>query len=177
MKTKLLFVLFLGFLSFNLNAQLYKWTIPIGAVSSGEEVRGIAYDTAGNVYATGFYSNNCVFGTTTYTTNSGTFLDVYVAKYDPSGNVLWAKQGTHSGSASQGLGICADNTGNVYATGNFDSPSTFTFGTYTLTNNSVSGYNDAYLVKYDPNGNVIWAQNVMNSTNDDRGNSVRVQNR
>lgn len=50
-----------------------------------------------------------------------------------------------------------DPYGNVYVTGYFASPS-ITFGTKTITNTSTSGSFDIFLVKYNSNGNVIWAK-------------------
>lgn len=50
---------------------------------------------------------------------------------------------------------CTDANGNVYITGTFQS-STITFGSYTL-NNTATGSLDIFVVKYDANGNVLWA--------------------
>lgn len=79
---------------------------------------------------------------------------------------IWAK------SAGGGLGdgtksIAADEMGNVYAVGNFRS-SSITFGTSTFTN---AGYYDIFIVKYDADGNVIWAKSA-GGTNDDYINVV-----
>ena len=120
-------------------------------------------DASGNVFVTGkFNCSSITFGTTTLTNNGppetltsfGTF-DMYIVKYDKDGNVKWAKS---AGGTNDDIGfsIVTDGSGNVYVTGSFGS-STITFGTIVLTK-AASGTNDGFIVKYDPAGNVVWAQ-------------------
>ncbi len=133
----------------------------------------VATDPSGNIYITGYYtSSTLLFGTYTLT-NSGAG-DIFIAKYDGAGNVLWAK--TAGGSNNDnGNSIATDATGNVYITGDFQS-STMSFGTNTLTN---MGSSDVYLAKYDPSGNVLWAQttgdnlyDISNAVTTDPGGNV-----
>lgn len=51
----------------------------------------VAIDALGNVYSTGNFSGAGAFGATTLTASGA--KDLYLAKYDPAGNVLWAIQG------------------------------------------------------------------------------------
>jgi len=54
--------------------------------------------------------------------------------------------------------VITDIAGNVYVTGNFNSP-TVTFGGTTLINADPSGSTgDIFLAKFDPFGGVIWAK-------------------
>ena len=125
----------------------------------------VSVDASGNSYVAGiFYSPTLSFGlgliTLTNTGNLGTFADLFLAKYDPDGNVLWAKS---MGSTSDDLvySISTDASGNSYLAGRFFSP-TITFGATTLTN---SGDYNMYLVKYDANGDVLWAKSTSGNTN------------
>jgi hypothetical protein len=112
----------------------------------------ICADASGNVFVTGFFiSPNITFGTTTLTNTSGT-PDVFIVKYDSGGNVLWA-QSTGGANNEYGNGVSADANGNVFLAGHFGSPS-IVFGSNTLNN---FGIENAFLVKYDANGNVLWA--------------------
>lgn len=119
----------------------------------------VAIDRRGNgsnvLIAGSFSSSSIVFGTTTLT-NSSSAYDVFVVKYDNSGNVLWAVSGGGSGQDSP-TSIATDANGNTYVTGSFNSPS-ITFGSILLTN-STANYYDVFLVKFDVNGNVVWAKN------------------
>jgi Secretion system C-terminal sorting domain len=117
-------------------------------------------DTLGNVYITGsFNSPVMVFGSDTLTTISTTGGNVFLVKYAANGNVLWAKSagGITLITDAVGTGLVLDVYGNVYLAGEYNSPYII-FGSDTLINtNRING--DIFLVKYDSNGNVIWAKN------------------
>ena len=134
------------------------WTKSAGG-SSSERGQGIALDAGGNIYITGYSSGYITFGTTTLTSAGSD--DVFVVKYDAAGNVVWAK-GAGGSALDDGNSIAVDGSGNVYVTG-FYTNSSITFGTTTLTN---AGGNDVFLVKYDANGNVVWAKSAGGSNNE-----------
>jgi len=141
------------------------------AGGTGDDVAyGVTTDPAGNSYITGYFKSPTItFGTTTLVNSGGAIPgDVFLAKYDPSGNVLWAKNAIGIGDDT-GYGVATDATGNVFVTGFFASP-TITFGTTSLTNVS-PGSADAFLAKYDTNGNLLWAKSA-GGTNGDIGHGV-----
>ena len=112
----------------------------------------IAVDPGGNSYITGYYDSPTItFGGITLT-NAGAD-DLFIAKYDSAGNVIWAKNAGGAGT-DRGRGIAVDTSGNSYITGLFESPS-IAFGTTTLLS---AGSADIFLVKYDVAGNVVWAK-------------------
>ena len=133
----------------------------------------VATDANGNVFVTGYFYNPTIsFGSFTLTNadNSGNTNDIFIVKYDSSGTVLWAKS---AGGFSYDIGysVSADVNGNVLMTGYFDSP-TITFGTFTLINADNTGNSaDFFIVKYDTNGNVLWAKRA-GGTSTDEGFSV-----
>lgn len=123
-----------------------------------------ATDNDGNIIATGrFKSSTITFGSTTLTNAGG--YDYYIVKYDPSGNVLWAKSSGGS-SDEKGLGCSTDLNGNIVATGSFQS-TPCAFGGVSLTN---AGGNDVFVVKYDTDGNVIWAKSAGGTSNENSYN-------
>jgi hypothetical protein len=131
---------------------------------------GIAVDGPGNVYIVGmFFSPTVLFGSTTLTNAGGGGSDIFIVRYDVSGNVSWAKC---AGGAGPDLGysVAADGNGDAVMTGWFGSTSV-TFGTNTLAN-SASGYN-MFLVKYSSSGNVAWAKSA-GGTGNENGNCVAV---
>jgi hypothetical protein len=123
----------------------------------------ITTDKSGSSYMTGeFGKGSTIFGTDTFTTNFN--FNAYLVKFDSSGNFQWARHpitkagfDTLSGKAiCYGSAVSTDNVGNVYLAGWFDD--TLVFGSNTL---SAAPGNDTllmYLVKYDSQGNVIWAK-------------------
>ncbi|MFH1320952.1 MAG: T9SS type A sorting domain-containing protein [Bacteroidota bacterium] len=115
-----------------------------------DEGDALCVDASGNVYVTGVFEGTVIFGPETLTSSG--YSDVFIARYDPSGNILWASQGGGSGWYDGGLSIAVDNSGNSYITGYYYGPATF--GVYTL---PLIGSYDMFLVKYDTSGNELWA--------------------
>ncbi|MEO8148938.1 MAG: T9SS type A sorting domain-containing protein [Bacteroidia bacterium] len=114
-----------------------------------------ATDLNGNVIVAGYYASDTLIFANDTLINSGIGNDeIYVAKYDSSGNVLWALSAGGSGD-DKASAVATDASGNIYVTGYYYSPA-ITFGTYTLTNAGVVG--DIFIVKYDAQGNVLWAK-------------------
>lgn len=135
-----------------------------------EEAKDIAVDGAGNAYVTGhFYSDSLSFDSVTTVSNSG-LADIFIAKYDPNGNVIWAKS---SGGAlsDYGTGISVKANGYSTVTGNFGSTS-ITFSTFNLVNAN-TGTNDLFILKQDPVGNDLWAYRA-GGIQDDNSNGVAV---
>jgi len=118
---------------------------------SNDVAQSIAIDPSGNVFVTGYFNSpTIIFGSSTLTK-----AGLFIAKYDVNGNVLWAKgiEGTATDKANS---ITIDASGNSYMAGTFNNPN-ITFGSISL---SKVGNSDIFLVKYDANGNVIWAKNA-----------------
>ncbi len=170
MKTKLL-VIILAVCGIA-NAQTWQWAESADGTSS-DVGNAIATDSNGNVYVTGYFeSSSIIFGGSTVI-RSG-LRNIFVVKYNSTGNVLWAKTavGTSTG-IDMGYGICTDKNGNVYVTGSFRS-SSITFGSYVLNNaggSCSSGCADIFIVKYDANGNELWAKSA-GGTDPDEGKAV-----
>jgi hypothetical protein len=119
-----------------------------------EDPRSIAVDASGNAFITGnYYSPTLTFGTYTLI-NTG--VDLFLAKFDSNGNVAWAKS-AGGPSAEYALSVAVDLVGNPYLTGYAD-PSIITFDTIHLVNTGV------FIVKYDVNGNALWAQTAGRGT-------------
>jgi hypothetical protein len=148
---KYLLVLFILILGSDLNAQNWLWARSSTAgAGSGTSV---ATDLSGNIYITGYYDDGQItFGSETLTYAGQS--DSYLVKYDPNGNVLWARNiGSVCGDFANA--VCTDNNGNVFVTGFFCSAS-LTIGSFTL--NGYGGAFSIFLAKYDSNGNVLWAR-------------------
>lgn len=99
--------------------------------TNGAYLRAIHVDAAGNVYVTG----SCAI-------YSGGGNEMLVIKYDAGGTQLWSHRFNYSGNqATYGYDIITDLSGNVYVTGEFAT--------------NVITYNNIFLVKYGPSGNLI----------------------
>ncbi len=110
---------------------------------------GITTDAQGSVFLVGEYQYSLTFDTTASIHTKGS-QDVFLVKFDSSGNALWSRSAGGT-DTDKGYGICTDNSGSVYITGYFNSDS-ITFGNITLPNRGM------FVTKYDNSGNVIWAK-------------------
>ena len=141
------------------------------------EANSVTIDANGNTYVAGWFSNTLTFGSTTlYDTSNNQESDMFVVKYNASGNPLWAKSagGTKLGGTIDNVpnSIAVDANGNIYVAGSFTGTS-ITFGSSTLTN--AGGYSAIFIVKYDTLGNTLWAKSAGGSgTGDDYAYSVSV---
>ncbi|WP_035559039.1 SBBP repeat-containing protein [Hymenobacter sp. IS2118] len=135
------------------------------ANSGGSTAHEIATDDSGNSYLVGSFSGTVQFGGSTLSSAGAT--DIYVAKYSPSGTLLWATRGGGSGDDT-GLGIGVDATGNVCIAGTFNGAASF--GGTTLTS---SGQTDAVVAKVSSVGEWQWAHRA-GGVGTDFGQSVAV---
>jgi hypothetical protein len=100
----------------------------------------IAVDGSGNVYAAG------------YSYGSGTRSDYATIKYDPNGNELWVERYNGPGNDwDWARAIALDDSGNACVTGlSLGSGTDFDYAT----------------IKYDPDGNELWARRYNGPAND-----------
>jgi len=139
------------------------WAKKAGGTYS-DEGWGIAIDSSGNSYVTGYFEGTASFGTTTLTCTED--IDIFIAKLDSNGNWLWAKQAGGS-YWDMGYSIAIDSSGNSYVTGNFGE--TASFGTTTLTS---IGTADIFVAKLDSNGNWLWAKQAGGTSSVAYGYSI-----
>lgn len=134
---------------------------------------GIAMDSSGNVYTTGYFSDTVDFDPgagTSVLVSMGDF-DLFVSKHDSSGNFLWAV-GIGGTLEDQGRSVAVDSAGNVYVTGFFNGTVDFDPGSGIEILTSL-GDTDIFVLKLDTDGNFIWA-NSMGSATEDEGRSIAV---
>jgi hypothetical protein len=113
-------------------------------------VNSVGVDAFGNSYVTGGISGIAVFDTIIITS---TGIDAFVSKYDSEGNVIWVRQGA-SPSTVYGKDIWVDSLGNSFTIGD---------GTNILFDSLQIG-SPAFIVKINPNGEIILLRNPMGIT-------------
>lgn len=144
----------------------------------------IAYDIAvtpsGDVFMTGnlhegpFTNGNTVFGAgdaNETALSTGDSNDVFLARYDTNGELAWvrvARVAGHFRDFASGLGVAVDASGNSYVTGTYYPSIVFGLGEANETTLVSAGgavvlsgsatHGDAFLAKFDPDGNLVWAR-------------------
>jgi len=137
---------------------VFQWIKTAGS-SGRDEAKSVKCDAAGNVYIAGMMSNGVNFGAQTLTC-SPNYYDAFVAKYSPTGNLLWVKKG--GGDYDDvAWSLVLDSQEKIYVTGEFNAYALF--GTNALT---TTGNANVFVVSYDASGNELWAKGAGGSLND-----------
>ena len=111
----------------------------------------VATDSYGNVLVTGEFRAEADFnGIHVFSIGD---QDAFIAKYDPEGNLLWVRHAGGIDSLATGHSVAIDAAGNAFISGRFSSRMEFPD-----TPISLSGWADAFIAKYDPYGDLLWAK-------------------
>lgn len=150
-----------------------------------ETASSILIDVSGNLYLTGFFLGVTDFDpsagvanltSTNFNVSIVNTLDVFLAKYDASGNYVWAKNmGGNSEDLSKAMAI--DNAGNLIITGNILT-STNEYADFdpsaSVANISSTFRNSTFIAKYTNAGNYTLAFTFNENYNEnDRVNVVK----
>lgn len=131
----------------------------IDGISSSELGYSITLDINNNIIVTGKFHGTVTFGTTTLTpSGSG---DIFIAKFDKQGNNIWAKK-AGGDSYDESIAVATDPIGNIFIAGYFYS--TAFFGPNSNDYITSLGYADAFLAKYDNNGQFQWVRKCGGSS-------------
>ena len=124
-----------------------QWTKKLGTAQN-DLANGVATDSSGNFYVTGFTYQHLDGNT------SAGNADLFVVKYNSSGTKQWTKQlGTSSTDLADG--VATDSSGNVYVVG-------YTYGG--LDGNTNTGGSDLFVVKYNSSGTKQWTKQLGSSS-------------
>ncbi len=124
-----------------------------GGSSFGQQ---ILVASNGDVYATGNFTGTNSFGATVLADTNG---NLFIGRISPAGTWLWAKQGGSTNTFANA--IAQDSSGQLLVAGSFQG--TAKFGAFTLTN---AGSYDAFLARFDTNGNCNLALRFGSAGND-----------
>jgi len=131
---------------------------------AGDRGLAVAVDANGNSYICGYFSATATFGNVNL--NAVDSTDIFVAKVNNVGQVIWAKSAGGNGNDAA-VGIAVDTQGQVVVTGLFRGAAQF--GNINL--NSAININgspsaDIFTAKLDSNGNWLWVKKGSSITED-----------
>ena len=147
------------------NAGTIKWLRTAGG-PAGDYAWGITTNGSSFFYISGEIEGTSpvIFQGSNITLTGKGDNDVFIAKYDMDGNLIWAKnEGVVTSEKS--LGLTHDSNGNVYICGYFTDNTNFN-------NTPITGFGgrDIFIAKYDPNGNFLWMQKAGGTGRDEAKN-------
>ena len=140
------------------------WTKHYGG--SGEDnIFDAVCDNNNNLILSGYFEDTLTLGSQTLISQGG--LDGFIAKVNPSGNVLWAL--SYGGIGDEGGNeISVDQNGNIFTCA--DSDGDLTIGTFSFLN---TGIKDSYLIVLDSLGAISWVR-VIEGLGTIRGKAIAV---
>ena len=140
----------------------FLWTVsPQTIADKGDRGNGIVVDASSNTYVVGRFVGKIKFGQITL--NSKGDFDVFVAKFDPAGKVLWATTwGGANGDYPESIAL--DGDGNTYVTGDFFTDTEFG-GEKLVSHGNV----DIFIAMVDSTGNPSWSSTAGGVERDEAG--------
>ncbi len=144
-------------ISFLSNAQRFNWLKVYQSSGFASTANQKVASNGNHVYVGGEFSGTVTFGTTILTATSPTGRNLYLAKYDTLGNLIWAIKGGSTGTNfDQMRGLDVDADGNAYVTGLFSQScqwgSLIQNGFYI----SVTNAREGFVAKIKANGSADW---------------------
>ncbi len=135
---------------------------------------GIAVDTAGDAYVTG-YTSSTDFPTSAgafQTTYGGGDLDAFVTKLNPTGTALVYSTYLGGTDDEEGQGIAVDTAGNAYVTGyTYSTNFPTTAGAFQTT---YGGSQDVFVTKLNATGTALVYSTYLGGTDDEEGQGIAV---
>ena len=135
--------------------------------------KDLALDKNGNIIVAGLFSGTVDFdpSANTHTLSSLGNTDNFIAKYNADGVYMWAISFGSNGSDAPST-IDLDESGNIYICGYVSGSTDFDPGSGVAIQ-PWYGLKDAYVAKYDSNGQYLWAH-TFGAERDDQANDLKV---
>lgn len=140
------------------------WAKSFGG-SSFEKPETIKTDSEGNIYLAGYFHGSSIsFDSISIINGYANAYNLFIAKIDQNGSVVWVETSTitvpsaYNDNYAKDMQI--DNSGNIIVIGSFMS-NVIMFDSLSV--NHAGGYSNVFIVKYDKDGNTIWARRLGNS--------------
>ncbi len=160
-------VLLLIIFSLSTIAQDINWAKRAGGNDS-DDVYGIATDNSGNNYIAGYFKSTAYFGegATQVSLTSVGGADIYIAKYNTYGELMWINQAGGTDGFDWAIDIAIDNENNIIITGFYDTEITFGEGVTAVTLTASGDNRDIFIAKYSSTGDFLWAYSAGGDQND-----------
>jgi len=155
-------------------ARTWGGSVKVGSSYFGRDgASGVGVDGLGSVYVTGSFQYTVDFNpdpgiSENHTSNSGSQNNIYLSKFSPDGTFQWVKTWGPADAGGEGYSLAVDGANAVYVVGDF-SGSTTNFNPWDAQhpdqhinhppiNQGDPLLFDAFLSKFDADGNFIWAK-------------------
>ena len=132
------------------------WVIPTGA-EYGNDITNVRVSPSGNVYLYGGFAGvSATFGGTVLTNNEPTYLDIYLAQFDASGNAQWAEPIASTFFNDWPASLDVDDSGNAWISGKVSLAAPGQIGSFPVNTGT-------FIAEFDGAGTALMAQNFVNA--------------
>ena len=133
------------------SAGTHQWTRLAGTAALPTQATGVAVDSSGNVFVTGWTTEDLTADAVSTTTFAAYDYAAFVIKYNSSGTVQWIKLSQATGKDAKSYGISINSADTIYITGETDGD----LNGETLVSGSTV---DSFIVKYANDGTLTWTK-------------------
>lgn len=157
-----------GFVALMNEAGQYLWVQTISGDFGIDNVTAVTVDAQSNVYVSGYFMLSAQLSPTVTIDAFSPYTSAFVAKYSSTGALLWANivdspnafrdPGQDSVNVAWDVALGID--GSVYLAGQhaFEAEFTSTGGSSEFRGNDAENFSDAFLAKYDNDGQLLWVR-------------------
>lgn len=145
-----------------------QWAKSATAAVQSSDFNNVGLDQDGNIYVTGFLTQDDEFSFgngVTVSGNAGATANALIIKYNSSGLAQWAKSTTVAPSGSSFLGSWVDPSNNVYTAGYIKGNAQYNFGNSVTVTGNLALNENALIVKYNSSGVPQWAKSTTTAPN------------
>ena len=135
----------------------FVWAVQLGG--TGNDIAySVDLDNSDNIIVTGSFRLTSTFGTETKVSSGEE--DIFVAKYDADGNLIWVNTAGGS-SVDRAQDASIDEQGNIIVTG-------FMSGEAAFDQQAITSYGgfDVFIVKYNSSGDMLWVKHAGSDMDD-----------
>jgi hypothetical protein len=132
----------------------FQWLEQLNGQNASVHPKKLATDSESNIYITGYFGATLYAGNDTLYANNPPFTDIFLARCDSAGNIVWARS-FGSADTDYSYSITTDSEDNVYICGQFYGDS-LVFDIFTLYKEG--NYSAGFWAKFSNTGQCLMAQ-------------------
>jgi hypothetical protein len=145
----------------------FQWARTWGGIGR-DVVNGLVIDGEGSIYVTGPFQSTVDFnpsGGAIRSSNSGSMNNAFLSKFSPDGNFQWVQTWGPADSGGESYSVARDSSNNVFVVGDFSGTGCYFNNTWGQPPSDWHDNHpgplasfDAFLSKFDSDGNYQWAK-------------------
>lgn len=141
----------------------FNWVKRLGSATVNENLKCLETDTSGAIIIGGTFTSSLDFDPSPsagYTLDPEIALRYFLAKYNSSGNFVWARKLYSLSGNDKLFGLSVDANNNIYTIGEFTDTVDFNLSNSVVFNLTTAGDFDGFIAKYSPSAAFVWAKKI-----------------